>query len=113
MSDHPGKFKFSTPAVKSIVAICLLIVIVSLAVKNMNTVELGYYNYKFQSQSVQYPLLVVIAISLAVGFAFAWSIGFFKQIKLKSTIRKQDKSLESLREEIEKLKSPAPQKPEA
>lgn len=101
------------PAVKSIIAICLLIVIVSLAVKNMNAVELGYYNYKLQSQSVQYPLLIVIIASLTVGFVFAWCIGFFKQIKLKSTIRKQGKTIDSLHEEIEKIKSPAPQKPEA
>ena len=51
----------------------------------------------------------VITISLAIGFFFAGCIGFFKQIKLKSTIRKQSKTIDSLNE---KIKSPVPQKPE-
>jgi uncharacterized integral membrane protein len=83
----------------------LLLVIASFAVKNMGTVELNYYDLKFQLHLVELPLMVVLVASLILGFLIAWFMGIFGQFKLKSTIRQQNRSITCMEEEIEGLKN--------
>ncbi|MBT5632920.1 MAG: hypothetical protein HOJ13_09345, partial [Nitrospina sp.] len=52
------------PAIKFILSILLLIVIASFAVKNMGSVEISYYDFKFQLHSIELPLMVVVVIPL-------------------------------------------------
>lgn len=98
------------PALKFILSIILLIVIASFAVQNMGSVEISYYDYKFQLHSIELPLMVVVVIPLVLGFFIAWFMGMFGRFKLKSTIRKQNKSISSMEEELERLKN-TPQLP--
>lgn len=100
-----GSPRFSMPALKFILSICLLILIVSFAVKNATTVPVYYYDYQFQIQTVKLPLLIVILVSLLTGFLTAWAAGFFKQIKLRSQLKKQNKMIRQMSEELEKHKS--------
>ena len=93
------------PALKFILFILLLIVVASFAVQNMGSVEIGYYNLKFQLQTLELPLMVVFVAPLILGFLIAWCLVLFDRHKLKSTIRRQDKSISSMEEELERLKN--------
>ncbi|MBI5426922.1 MAG: LapA family protein [Nitrospinae bacterium] len=101
-----GSPKRALPPVKTIVFLLLVMLLAALAVKNMQVVTVSYYDYKFQSRELQTPLLFVIAASLGAGFLLAWFFGFIAQMKLKSQLRKQTRTILSMTEELQKLKSP-------
>ncbi len=94
------------PSLKAIVFLLLLMVLAALAVKNMQVVSVSYYDYTFQNKELQTPLLFVIGGSLGAGFLLAWFFGFIAQMKLKSQLRKQARTILSMTEELQKLKSP-------
>ena len=98
------------PAIKFVLSIFLLIVIASFAVKNMGTVELSYYDLKLQLHLVELPLMVALLIALIFGFLIAWFMGMLGHFKLKSTIRKQNRYISSMEEELDRLKN-TPQLP--
>jgi uncharacterized integral membrane protein len=93
------------PAIKFILSILLLIVIASFAVQNMDAVSIRYYDFKFQLHTLELPLMVVVVIPLIMGFLIAWFLGALEQFKLKTRIRKQNKSISSLEEELDTLKN--------
>ena len=93
------------PAIKFILLILLLIVIASFAVQNMASVGISYYDFEFQLQTIELPLMVVMLIPLLLGFLIAWVMGLSELFKLKSTIRRQNKSISSMEEELESLKN--------
>ena len=93
------------PAIKFILLILLLIVIASFAVQNMASVGISYYDFEFQLQIIELPLMVVMLIPLLLGFLIAWVVGLSELFKLKSTIRRQNKSISSMDEELESLKN--------
>ena len=93
------------PAIKFVLCILLLIVIASFAVKNMGSVELNFYDLELQIHSIELPLMVVLVIPLVLGFLIAWLMGLFDRLKLKSTIRQQNRSISSMEEELENLKN--------
>ncbi len=97
-------------AIKFILSIVLLIVIASFAVQNMGSVEINYYDLKFQLHSIELPLMVMVVIPLVLGFFIAWFMGLFDRFKLKSTIRRQNKSITSMEEELDRIKN-TPQLP--
>ena len=99
------------PAIKFIISILLLIVIASFAVKNMESVELNYYDLQLELHAIELPLMIVLVFPLILGFLIAWLMGIFDRFKLKSTIRKQKRSISSLEEELDRLKN-TPQIPE-
>jgi uncharacterized integral membrane protein len=92
-------------AVKVIFFIVFLILIVTFVVKNMGAVDLYYYDYKLQLQSVRAPLLAVILASFALGFSLAWMFGFVSRMQLKSRVRKQTKTIQDMNDEMQRLKS--------
>ena len=98
------------PVIKFILFILLLIVIASFAVHNMASVGISYYDFEFQLQIIELPLIVVMVIPLILGFLIAWVMGMSDLFKLKSTIRRQNKSISSMEEELESLKN-TPQLP--
>ena len=93
------------PAIKFILLILLLIVIASFAVQNMASVGISYYDFEFQLQIIELPLMVVMLIPLLLGFLITWVMGLSELFKLKSTIRRQNKSISSMEEELESLKN--------
>ncbi len=92
-------------AIKFILSILLLIVIASFAVQNMGSVEISYYDIKFQLHTLELPLMVMVVIPLIFGFLIAWFLGMLERFKLKSRIRKQSKSISNLEEELDRLKN--------
>jgi uncharacterized integral membrane protein len=93
------------PVIKFVLSIILLIIIASLAVKNMGSVEFNYYDLQLQLHSIELPLMMVLVIPLVLGFLIAWFIGFFDRFKLKSIIRQQNRSISSMEEELENFKN--------
>jgi uncharacterized integral membrane protein len=98
------------PAIKFVLSVFLLIVIASFAVKNMGAVELSYYDLKLQLHLIELPVMVALLIAFTLGFLIAWFMGMFGHFKLKSTIRKQNRSISSMEEELDRLKN-TPQLP--
>ena len=95
------------PAVKIFFIILFAIIIAVFAVKNMNSVEISYYDFHLDSHVLKIPLLVLVICSVCIGFAVAWVGGFFERLKLQSRIRKISKSNQALTQDLDQLKSAA------
>lgn len=93
------------PAVKIFFLILFAIIISVLAVKNMNSVELSYYDFQLNAHVLKAPLLVVALCFLVFGFTIAWVGGFIERVKLRSQLRKLNKSNQTLTDELDRLKS--------
>ena len=93
--------------VKFILFIVLSIVVAIFAVKNMDMVEVSFYDFSLNSHDFHVPLLVVILVSLAFGFFLAWIDGWVAKMKLKSIIRRNNRIIESLDEELRRYKKPS------
>jgi len=93
--------------VKFILFILLSIIVAIFAVKNMGMVEVNFYDFSLNSHKYPVPLLVVILVSLAFGFFLAWVDGWVAKMKLKSIIRRNNKTIESLDEELRRYKKPS------
>ncbi|MCH7651546.1 MAG: DUF1049 domain-containing protein [Nitrospinae bacterium] len=74
---------------------------------NMDLVEVSFYDFYLNSHNVRVPLLVVVLASLSFGFFLAWLDGFIAKLKLKATIRRNGKAIQSLTEELERYKKSA------
>ena len=95
------------PALKIVLFVLLGLIISVFAVKNMELVEVSFYDFELNSHNIKVPLLIVILISLGFGFLLAWVEGMVSKIKLKSVIRRHEKTIEKLNADVEKLKTPA------
>lgn len=72
----------------------------------MDFVEVSFYDFSLNSHDVQVPLLIVVLLSLGLGFLLAWVDGWIAKMKLKAIIRRNDKMIQSLNEELQKYKKP-------
>lgn len=70
-------------------------------------VQVSFYDFNLNSHNYSVPLLVVILVSLAFGFFLAWVDGCVAKMKLKSIIRRNNKTIESLDEELKRYKKPS------
>ena len=102
-----AKTRFSMPAAKVVIFIFMLIVVVTFSVENIDLVPVTYYDFYFQKQTLQVPLLILIFCSLLSGFLLAWLGGVLKQVRLRSELRKTKRAVRSLTSQIEKIKSEA------
>ena len=93
--------------VKFILFIILSIVVAVFAVKNMDMVEVSFYDFSLNSHNYSVPLLIVILVSLAFGFFLAWVDGWVAKMKLKAIIRRNNKTIESLDDELRKYQKPS------
>jgi uncharacterized integral membrane protein len=98
---------FAIMPVKFIIFILLSIVVAVFAVKNMDMVEVSFYDFRLNSHNYNVPLLVVILVSLAFGFFLAWVDGWIDKMKLKSIIRRNNKTIEALDDELRRYKKPS------
>ena len=91
------------PAVKFIIFIFFILVTASFAAKNMQAVDINYIDFDLQTQSLKLPATLLVLAPLGVGFVLAWIAGSFVRMKLRSSIRKQKKTIEQLSGDLEKL----------
>lgn len=92
---------------KFIFLIILAIVFAVLILKNPQFVAINLYDFQFNPYKIRVPLLVVVLASLGFGFVLAWVRGLITKIKLKSIIRKNEKTILSLTDELERHRKPA------
>ncbi|MGP0564730.1 LapA family protein [Nitrospina sp. 32_T5] len=93
------------PAIKIVIFVLLALIISIFAVKNLDLVEVSFYDFGLNSVNVKVPLLIVILASLGLGFLLAWVESVFSKMKLKATIHSKQKTIDSLNREIAELKS--------
>ncbi|MEE9165518.1 MAG: LapA family protein [Nitrospinota bacterium] len=91
-----------TPS-KLIIWMIILIAIGAFSVQNLQTIELKYYNFKFELKTILTPLVVVLLGSLFGGFFLASLFGMVNNIRLKNIIRKQNHTIKNLDQKIAKI----------
>ena len=92
------------PAFKFILIVLFLIVISVFAVKNMDMVEVSFYDFELNSHDIKVPLLIVVLCSLGLGFLLAWVDGLVARMRLRGIIRKHERTIENFEIDLEKLK---------
>ena len=98
------------PAVKLIIYFLMAIFIGSFAVQNMSSVEINYYDFHLNLHTLELPLVTVVIIPLGLGLLGAWLMWLASWLKMRMIISKQNKTISSLEEELDKLKN-TPQLP--
>ncbi|MCA9484342.1 MAG: LapA family protein [Nitrospina sp.] len=93
---------------KFILLIIVTLIVVVFAVKNMELVEVSFYDFYLNSHNIKVPLLVVILGSMAFGFSIAWLSGWMLQIRLKALIHRKDKTIEELQSKLNEYKPKPP-----
>jgi uncharacterized integral membrane protein len=73
------------------------------SVQNLQTIELRYYNFKFELKTILIPLIVVLLGSLFSGFFLASLFGMVNNIRLKNIIRKHNHTIKNLDQKIAKI----------
>ena len=92
------------PALKLIIYFIVAIVVGSFAVHNMGSVEVNYYDFHLNLHTVELPLVTAVLIPLGLGLFGAWCMWLLSWIKMRMLIRKQNKTISAMEEELEKLR---------
>jgi uncharacterized integral membrane protein len=98
------------PAIKLIIYFLMAIIIGSFAVQNMTSVEINYYDFGLNLHTIELPLVTVVIIPLGLGLLGAWFMWLTNWLKMRMVISKQNKTISSMEEELDKLKN-TPQLP--
>ena len=92
-------------AIKFIISILFLILIAAFAVVNKDSVPVAYYDLHMAKQTVEIPLILVALTPFILGFLLAWSLTILNRVKSKAVIGKRNRTIASLEEDLERLKS--------
>ncbi len=95
-------------AIKFIISILFLILVAFFSVKNMHSVGIEYYDFQFQRQSIELPLMVVVLVPFVAGFLFAWFFGFLRSIGLQTSVARKNREINTLSAELDRLKTHTP-----
>lgn len=93
---------------KLVILVVIASIVVLLAINNMETVELSYFDFYFNFHNIKVPLLIVIFGAMAFGFSIAWLSGWFARIKHKALLHRKDKTIEELQEQLNEYKPKVP-----
>lgn len=93
--------------IKFLISILFLICIAAFAVLNRDSVPVFYYDLQFIKQSLEVPLILVGLLPFVLGFVLAWSFTILNRVKSKTAINKRNRTITSLNEELDRLKSPS------
>lgn len=94
-------------AIKFIISILFLILIAAFAVVNRDSVPVAYYDLHMTKQIFEMPLILVALIPFVLGFLLAWSFTFVSRVKSRAAISKRNRTIASLNDELDRLKSPS------
>ncbi len=95
-------------AIKFIISILFLILVAFFSVKNMHSVEIMYYNFNFEPQTINIPLMIAVLVPFVAGFLFAWFFGFLQTVGLKTRVAKKNREINTLSAELDRLKTHTP-----
>ncbi len=93
--------------IKFIISILFLIFIAAFAVVNRHSVEVFYYDLHLAKQMIEAPMIIVGLIPFVLGFLLAWTFTLASQVKSKAAIRRRNRAIASLEQELARLKPPA------
>ena len=93
------------PAIKLIIYCLLAILIGFFAVHNMTAVEVNYYDFRLNLHTLELPLVTAVLIPLGLGLFCAWCLWLSSWVKMQMVIRKQNKTISSMEEELGKLRN--------
>ena len=93
------------PAIKLLIYILAAAVIASFAVQNMTSVEIKYYDFQLNLKTLELPLVTAVLIPLGIGLFGAWCMWLTNWIKMQLVIRKQNKTISLMEEELGMLKN--------
>ena len=93
------------PALKLIVYFIAAILVGSFAVHNMASVEVNYYDFHLNLNTLELPLVTAVLIPLGLGLFGAWCMWLLSWVKMRMLIRKQNKTISAMEEELEKLRN--------
>ena len=93
------------PALKLIIYFIAAILVGSFAVQNMGSVEVNYYDFRLNLHTLELPLVTAVMIPLGLGLFGAWCMWLSSWIKMRMVIRKQNKTISAMEEELEMLKN--------
>ncbi|KMP11074.1 hypothetical protein UR09_04415 [Candidatus Nitromaritima sp. SCGC AAA799-A02] len=94
------------PTLKYIFFILLVIVVSLFAAKNMHTVQVHFFDWTFADYTIQVPTMMVVLGAFGLGFIIAWFFELFTRLKFKAEVRMKDRKIDSLEEELQRLKPP-------
>jgi uncharacterized integral membrane protein len=92
-------------SIKFIISIVFLIIIAAFTVVNRHSVPVNYYDLQLVKQSMEVPMILVALAPFVLGFVLAWSFTVLNRVKSKTMINKRNRTISSLNEELDKLKS--------
>ena len=93
------------PAIKLIIYFLAAVIFCSFAVHNMTSVKVNYYDFQLNLKALELPLVTVVMVPLGVGLLGAWCIWLASWLKMQLVIRRQNKAISSMEEELEKFKN--------
>ena len=93
------------PAIKLIIYCLAAILIGSFAVHNMTAVEVSYYDFRLHLHTLELPLVTAVLIPLGLGLFCAWCLWLSSWIKMRIIIKRQNKTISCMEEELEKLRN--------
>ena len=97
-------------AIKLIIYFLAAVVITSLAVNNMTSVEVRYYDFQLNLKTLELPLITVVLIPFGIGLFGAWCMWLSNWIRMQLVIKNQNKTISLMEEELGMLKN-TPQLP--
>jgi uncharacterized integral membrane protein len=83
--------------IKAILLITIFLVLFTFGVKNSQSVQLSYY---FNVIDLSLPLYAAIYIILLVGIVIGMVIGLHSRIRMRKTIKAQEKDIFELKDKI-------------
>lgn len=91
---------------KTLFIVLILITCVTFTVVNAQIITLSFYPFPYE---IDMPLYILMLILLALGAILGNILTYGKRISLYNNLRKKEKQLRKLEEEIEQAKSRAPE----
>ena len=92
-------------SIKFVLSILFLILIAAFSVVNRESVPVYYYDLQLAKQSLEVPMVFVVLIPFILGFILAWSFTIVNRVKSKAMISKRNRTITSLTEELDRLKT--------
>jgi uncharacterized integral membrane protein len=72
---------------------------------NKESAPVAYYDLHMAKQIIEVPIIFVALIPFILGFLLAMSFTFVSQVKSKAAIAKRNRTIKSLNEDLDRLKS--------
>ena len=105
---NPSSIRQIMPAIKIILTLLFLIIVSALALENLGSMEIHYYDFQLQVHSFHITVINGILTAFAVGFFIAWLFGKLEKVKLSGANMCLNRTVRYLEKEVAHLKTSPP-----